>query len=106
MKSREDRLALARRIMELVSSEFGFSHEELTGFDRPAPLAWARQVGIALTLELTGLTQVQAAALWKRHHSTLSANVQSFQDRVDTEPRAALQVAAIRTKAQAFALKF
>lgn len=83
-------------VLSEVAKAFGFSHEQMLSSSRQAPLAWARQVAMALVQELCGLTLAEVGRLFNRHLSTVAWAKVRVQESCEVSPDLDAQVTYLK----------
>jgi chromosomal replication initiation ATPase DnaA len=71
----EDKTILPDRIIDSVCRALAINVADVIGPTRKAPVVNARTLAIKLIREITGLQVMQIAAIFNRHHSTITHNI-------------------------------
>lgn len=92
------------RILRVVAAEYKLAPDTLWQGGRPEPLAWARQLGMFLSYELTTATMAQVATVFgRKDHTSVIHAAQLVTDRFSTDNwgTEAIRLARIMAKLQA-----
>lgn len=92
---------LAALVFEEVARAFGFSRAQIQARDRHERLAWARQVAVALLIDLTPCTTARASQLIGRDHSTVHYARHRVADLIATDRHLAAEIQRLKAKIQA-----
>ena len=68
------------KIFKAIETAFGFSKEDILGYNRKQPLATIRQ--IAVYLARNGRTYIQLSEIFKRHHACMVYSFYAIRDRL------------------------
>lgn len=86
-------------IKQAVADAYGVSTAAFTTQRKPADIAWARQVAMALCRELTAMSFAQIGeAFGNRDHGTVFHAVAKVADRAQCDPRQARLIREIKEK--------
>lgn len=91
----------AALVLGAVARAFGFSRAQIQARDRHERLAWARQVAVALLMELTPCTTARASQLIGRDHSTVHYARHRVADLIATDRHLAAEIQRLKAKIQA-----
>ena len=89
---------MLRAIRELVCDYFSLTPSQLVAPDRHQELVWPRQVAIYLARHFTRLSANQIGLGFGRDGNTVRHAIQAVQDRLETEPYIARELAELRTR--------
>lgn len=96
--------AFCHRILSVVAAEYKLAPDLMWQGGRSEPLAWARQLGMFLSYELTTATMSQVAAEFgRKDHTSVIHAAQLVTDRFSTDNwgAEAIRLARIMAKLQA-----
>lgn len=68
------------KIFKAIETAFGFSKEDLLGYNRKQPLATIRQLAVYLARD--GRTFIQLSEIFKRHHACMLYSFYAIRDRM------------------------
>lgn len=95
-----DAQASIRRIVREVAHAFGVDRRRLFSRSKRAKLAFARQVAIALSYELTNRNQSEVAGAFGRHEASVRWAISSVNDRCATEPATREEISRLKQRLQ------
>lgn len=95
----EPELALPRLLVSILQSVrvvCDVTTAEVFSRRRSQRIAWARQIAMAIASERSDRSHGELAAIFGKDRSTVSYACRTFETRIETDARAAAQVAAVR----------